>query len=101
MARQGGECLAYETYRIEPDQVRRLILERINVREYDSVFCANAGCVLHVRAGELNVKGNGNWAETPDGFIIGRQRVQTVMLCDRCATRAARGELTVQLDCAV
>jgi hypothetical protein len=27
--------------------------------------------------------------------------VHSVMLCDRCATRAARGELTVQLDCAV
>jgi hypothetical protein len=87
--------------RHEPDQECRLILRGIIVRECDSAFCANAGCVLHVRAGDLNVKGNGNWAETPDGFITGRQRVQTLMLCDRCATRAARGELTVQLDCAV
>jgi hypothetical protein len=70
------------------------------VREYDSVFCGNAECVLHVRAGDLNVKGNGNWAETPDGIVTGRQRVQSIMLCDRCAARIAGGELTVQRDCA-
>jgi hypothetical protein len=93
--------VADPAHRHKPDQDRRLILERIGMRDCDSAFCANAGCVLHVRAGDLNVKGNGNWAETPDGFITGRQRVHSVMLCDRCATRAARGELTVQLDCAV
>jgi hypothetical protein len=84
----------------EPDQDHRLILERLGKRECDSTFCANAVCVLHIRAGDLNVMGNGNWAETPDGMITGRQRVQSVMLCDRCATRVARGELTVQCDCA-
>jgi len=68
------------------------------VRENDSAFCENTGCVLHVRPGDVNIKGNGNWAETPDGIITGRQRVQTVMLCDRCAARVARGELTVQRD---
>jgi hypothetical protein len=93
--------VADQAHRLEPDQVRRRILERIGVRDCDSAFCANAGCVLHVSAGDLNVKGNGNWAETPDGMITGRQRVHSVMLCDRCATRAARGELIVQLDCAV
>jgi len=93
--------VADQAHRHEPEQERRLILERIGMRDGDSAFCANAGCVLHVRAGDVNVKGNGNWAETPDGFITGRQRVHSVMLCDRCATRAACGELTVQLDCAV
>lgn len=92
--------MADQARRHEPGQDYRLILKGSIVRECDSAFCANAGCVLHVRAGDLNVKGNGNWAETPDGFITGRQRVQTVMLCDRCATRVARGELEVQLDCA-
>jgi hypothetical protein len=70
------------------------------VREYDSAFCANANCVLHVSPGDLNVKNNGNWAETLDGFTTGRQRVQSVMLCDRCAARVARGELAVQHDSA-
>jgi hypothetical protein len=68
------------------------------VREYDSAFCENIGCVLHVQPGDMNIEGNGNWAETPDGIITGRQQVQTVMLCDRCAARVARGELTVQRD---
>jgi hypothetical protein len=57
------------------------------VLEYDSVFCANTGCVLHVRPGDVNVKGNGNWAETADGVITGRQRVGTIILCDLCAGR--------------
>jgi hypothetical protein len=92
--------VAHQTYRPEPIQFRRFILEGIGVREYDSAFCANAECVLHVRAGDLNVKGNGNWAETPDGIVSGRQRVQSVMLCDQCAARVTGGELTVQRDCA-
>jgi hypothetical protein len=46
---------------------------------------ANTGCVLHVRLGDVNVKDNGNWAETADGAITGRQRVGTVTLCDQCA----------------
>ena len=66
--------------------------------EYNSVFCANTGCVLHVRPGDVNVKGNGNWAETDDGVITGRQGVGTVMLCDQCAVRVVRGELTLQID---
>jgi hypothetical protein len=70
------------------------------VRECDLAFCANDGCALHVRVGDVNVQGNGNWAETPDGIVMGRQRVQSVMLCDRCAGRVARGELTVKPDCA-
>jgi hypothetical protein len=67
------------------------------VLEYDSVFCANTGCVLHVRPGGVNTQGNGNWAETVDGVITGRQRVGTVMLCDQCAARVVRDELTTFL----
>ena len=92
--------MADHAYRLEPGQARRLILERISVRECDSAFCANARCELHVSPGDVNVKGNGNWAKTPDGLVSGRQRLQSVMLCDRCAARVARGELTVQRDCA-
>ena len=55
--------------------------------EYDSIFCANTGCVLHVRPGDPNVHGSGNWAQFEDGTIIGRRRVESTMLCDRCAAR--------------
>ena len=68
--------------------------------DYDSVFCANTGCVLHVRPGDVNVKGNGNWAETADGVIIGRRRVGAVVLCDQCAARVVRGELKLHCECA-
>jgi hypothetical protein len=60
--------------------------------DYDSFFCANAGCVLHVRPGDANVHGSGNWAQLADGIIVGRRRVDTATLCDRCAVKAIRGE---------
>jgi hypothetical protein len=63
--------------------------------EYDSIFCANTGCVLHVRPGDPNVRGSGNWAQFEDGTIIGRRRVESTMLCDRCAARVMRGEVTL------
>jgi hypothetical protein len=69
------------------------------VLEYDSVFCANARCALHVRPGDVNVKGNGNWAETAEGVITGRRRVGTVMLCDQCAPRAVCGKLPLHGEC--
>ena len=63
--------------------------------EFDSVFCANAGCVLHLRPGDENVRGSGNWAEVADGIIVGRQRVDAVMLCDWCAAKVMQGEIDV------
>jgi len=70
------------------------------VREYDSVFCANSECVLHVRPGDVNVKGNGNWAKRADDIIVGRQRVEGFILCDRCASRVLSSELTLRRACA-
>ena len=70
------------------------------MRKYDSVFCANPRCVLHVRAGDANVEGVGNWAQVANGLIIGRQQVGTIMLCDQCAARIVRAELTAHRDCA-
>jgi hypothetical protein len=64
--------------------------------EYDSIFCASATCILHVRPGDQNVKGSGNWAQLADGIIVGRRRVGATMLCDRCATKVMRGELTLR-----
>jgi hypothetical protein len=64
--------------------------------EYDSIFCANANCILHVRPGDANVQGSGNWAQLEDGTVVGRRRVDAIMLCDRCATKVMRGELALQ-----
>jgi hypothetical protein len=61
--------------------------------EYDSIFCANPTCVLHVRPGDGKVQGSGNWAQLADGIIVGRRRVDAVMLCDRCAARVMKGEV--------
>jgi hypothetical protein len=61
----------------------------------DSIFCANRACVLHVRRGDANVRGSGNWAQLADGIIVGRLRVASLTLCDRCAGQVLRGEILV------
>jgi hypothetical protein len=70
----------------------------MSVCESDLAFCANPECVFHVSPGHVNVEGNGNWAKAPDGIITGRQRIGTVMLCDQCAARVLRRELTLRRD---
>ena len=72
----------------------------MSVRESDLAFCANPECVFHVSPGHVNVEGNGNWAKAPGGIITGRQRIGAIMLCDQCAARVLRGELTLQRNCA-
>ncbi len=47
-------------------------------------FCANPTCELHVRFGAPEVHGRGNWAEMPDGRLIGRSLHGDVFLCDGC-----------------
>jgi hypothetical protein len=48
------------------------------------LFCGNPSCELHVRAGEPNVQGAGNWATLSDGRVVGRGRYGDQILCDPC-----------------
>jgi len=52
--------------------------------EKEFPFCSNPGCELYVRAGDPGVVGSGNWAELPDGRIVGRGIYSGVYLCDSC-----------------
>ena len=63
--------------------------------EFDSFVCANLRCVLHVRPGDTNVRGSGNRAQLADGIIVGRRRVDAIMLCDRCAARVMNGDVVL------
>ena len=47
-------------------------------------FCSNAECVLHVRPGEPQVLGSGEWAVRPDGVVTSRAVYAGRMLCDIC-----------------
>ena len=47
-------------------------------------FCSNPECVLHVRHGDPQVCGAGEWAVRPDGVVTSRRRVGERMLCDLC-----------------
>ena len=44
----------------------------MNGLEKDFPFCSNPDCQLFVRAGDPGVMGSGNWAQLPDGQIVGR-----------------------------
>jgi hypothetical protein len=52
--------------------------------EKEFPFCSNPDCMLYVRAGDTGVVGSGNWAELPDGRIVGRGLYSGVYLCDVC-----------------
>jgi hypothetical protein len=48
----------------------------MNGREQQEPFCSNPDCLLHVRSDDAGIIGTGNWAELPDGTIIGRGSVK-------------------------
>jgi hypothetical protein len=52
--------------------------------EKDFPFCGNRDCQLFVRVGDPGVMGSGDWAQLPDGQIVGRSLYNGVYLCDRC-----------------
>jgi hypothetical protein len=56
----------------------------MNAHARDHPFCSNPDCLLHVRSGDAGVIGSGNWAELPDGTIIGRGIYYGLYLCDPC-----------------
>jgi hypothetical protein len=58
-------------------------------------FCANPACVLHVRAGDPGVTGEGDWAVLADGRTFGRSRHGNTVLCDACGT--GRGPVKMSL----
>jgi hypothetical protein len=60
-------------------------------------FCSNPDCLLHVRSGDAGVLGTGNWAQLPDGTIIGRGIYYGLFLCDLCG-RSWRAVIAVKLD---
>jgi hypothetical protein len=56
----------------------------MNGLEKEFPFCSNPYCDLYVRVGDPGVIGGGNWAQLPDGRIIGRSIYNGVYLCDPC-----------------
>lgn len=50
---------------------------------------------LHVRAGDPGVKGAGNWAELPDGLMIGRGIYQGAYFCDPCGMALLAGSVAL------
>lgn len=64
--------------------------------EFGAYFCANPACELHVRVSDPNVRGRGNWAQHPDGHLVGRARYGRVMICDDCGRAFNEGRLELR-----
>ena len=62
--------------------------------ERGAPFCANPACALHVRMGDAQVEGAGNWLRLPDGRVFGRGHFASGLLCDACGTR--RGPVRIE-----
>ena len=53
-------------------------------------FCSNARCDFHVRVGDPNVKGFGDWATLKSGITVSHRWIDGHLLCDLCAARKMR-----------
>lgn len=58
-------------------------------------FCSDANCVLHVRVGDPQVFGAGEWAVRPDGVVTSRRLVHGRMVCDVCAGRHTPSSVSI------
>jgi hypothetical protein len=68
--------------------------------EHDYPFCSDPRCELHVRAGDLGVRGSGHWAQLPDGRLVGRGLYDGVFLCDPCGQATLGGPVRASVGAA-
>ena len=53
-------------------------------------FCSNPRCTFHVRVGDPQVDGFGDWATLADGITVSHRWIRGELLCDLCAREALR-----------
>jgi hypothetical protein len=53
-------------------------------------FCSNSRCTFHVRVGDRNVRGFGDWATLGNGTTVSHRWIRGELLCDLCAAAALR-----------
>jgi len=53
-------------------------------------FCCKPRCPFHVRVGDPQVKGFGDWATLADGTTVSHRWIRGELLCDLCAREALR-----------
>ena len=79
---------------IDPSDPETLFLSpklEMHTFESDSPFCSSLRCELHVRTGDTDVHGFGNWAHLPNGRITGRGLYDGFFLCDPCGRENRNG----------
>jgi hypothetical protein len=80
---QGLYCI-YSQYSSTAANIRGILDGEMNACDPGDPFCSNPSCVLHVSAGTPGVVGWGQWAELPNGLIVGRGLLNGVPVCDLC-----------------
>ena len=53
-------------------------------------FCSVPDCMFHVRVGDRNVSGFGDWATLKDGTTVSHRWIDGELLCDLCSRPAVR-----------
>ena len=53
-------------------------------------FCSNSRCTFHVRVGDRNVRGFGDWATLANGTTVSHRWIRGELLCDLCAAEALK-----------
>lgn len=53
-------------------------------------FCSNPRCAFHVRVGDTQVAGFGDWATLTDGTTVSHRWIRGELLCDLCAREALK-----------
>ena len=51
-------------------------------------FCSNSRCTFHVRVGDKNVRGFGDWATLANGTTVSHRWIRGELFCDLCAPEA-------------
>jgi hypothetical protein len=67
---------------LEPDTAR--------TRGSSEFFCSKARCDFHVRVGDPNVNGFGDWETLKSGITVSHRWIDGHLLCDLCAARKMR-----------
>ena len=72
----------HRPFQLEPDTGK--------TRGSSEFFCSNARCDFHVRVGDANVKGFGDWATLEDGTTVSHRWIRGELLCDLCCRQVRK-----------
>ena len=83
-----GDTLTHRSAARPPRAPFPLVPDPDAARGSSEFFCSNPVCVFHVRVGDPDVRGFGDWASTEAGVTVSHRWINGQLVCDLCAARA-------------